>query len=393
MRFVKSILNVGKLQSPDGEVDVTTDRLRQWETNFRGMSGKGLVIPIDWDHADDPNTAVPLGLGDYQKHRSAKNSVGRLVDFRVAGDGKSAEITLDVEKNDAAESAEKNLVFVSPVIHPKWRDGDGDEYNDCITHVDFVNHPVEHRQSPFEPVNDQPVIACSMVRTMSAKKPAAKPADDKKKAQRLATDEGGDGGDSGPDEGDGEGGMNPAKMVAKLGEKLGVELPEGVAAESESGMVAILTVVMSKLDDEVADEMGDEPADEETTVADPMMMSLQKKIEKLEQEKDASHRESLGKDIEQLVATGRMSPADGKKYAGELDAVKLSLNGKGSSKVEAVIEHCKGLEAGAVWPAEERAKKLSLDTADHPLRRSDAELTEDEVKSAVDYVLGRKPAK
>jgi hypothetical protein len=165
--FKKAVLRVGKYFSPDGEVPVTPDRLRHWQNEFRRMKAARQVIPVDWDHAEQSNRAglTPLSLGDFRKRRSARNTVGHLVDFDVTDEG--AVLTLDVPDEEAAGKADKNLVFVSPVISPIWRDGAANEYADCITHVDFVNHPVDHSQGPFERVpveslNQQPAIACAL---------------------------------------------------------------------------------------------------------------------------------------------------------------------------------------------------------------------------------------
>jgi hypothetical protein len=163
--FKKAVLRVGTYYSPDGEVPVTPERLQHWRNEFHRMKSARQVVPIDWDHAEQSNRdgLTPLSLGDFRKRRSARNTVGHLVDFDVTEDG--AVLTLDVPDEDAAGKADKNLIFVSPVISPAWRDGALNEYADCITHVDFVNHPVDYSQGPFERVpemNQQPAIACAL---------------------------------------------------------------------------------------------------------------------------------------------------------------------------------------------------------------------------------------
>ncbi|MBC8868621.1 MAG: RNA polymerase sigma factor region1.1 domain-containing protein [Planctomycetes bacterium] len=165
--FKKAVLRIGKYFSPDGEVPVTRERLHHWRDEFHRMKAARQVVPIDWDHAEQTNRdgLTPLSLGDFRKRRSARNTVGHLVDFDVTSDG--AILTLDVPDDDAAKKADKNLIFVSPVVSPVWRDGAANEYADCITHVDFVNHPVDHSQGPFErvpveTVNQQPAIACAL---------------------------------------------------------------------------------------------------------------------------------------------------------------------------------------------------------------------------------------
>jgi hypothetical protein len=52
------------------------------------------------------------------------------------------------------------------VILNSWKDGANNEYRDVITHVDFVNHPVDHSQGPFVPA-EQPIL-CGIRMGLSA---------------------------------------------------------------------------------------------------------------------------------------------------------------------------------------------------------------------------------
>ena len=172
--FKKIALKTGTYHSPDGEVPVTVARLQHWRDEFARMKAARQVVPIAWDHAEQSDKAnlQPMSLADYRRKRSAKDTIGHLVDFQLTQDG--AELTLDVHDPDAAKSATNNSVFISPVISPTWRDGAANEYADCFTHVDFVNHPVDHSQGPFTRVDspagagvatgttEQPAIACAL---------------------------------------------------------------------------------------------------------------------------------------------------------------------------------------------------------------------------------------
>ncbi len=149
-KFHKTILRVGEYESPDGSVVVTPQRLAHWEKQHQALSANRQVVPIDWDHASDPTDAVPLSLTDYQKKRSAKNTVGRVADVKRSSDGNSMELTMEISDPKAVASAKSNHVFVSPVIFGDWKDGKGNVYEDVITHVDIVNHPVDSTQTPFK---------------------------------------------------------------------------------------------------------------------------------------------------------------------------------------------------------------------------------------------------
>lgn len=163
------MLRIGTHYSPDGTVDITPERLRHWANQFQRLKENRQVVPMDWDHADDARKAIPLSTDKWAKRRSAKNTVGVLRDFKVNEDGKSATLTMNV-KNSAKESFDDNHVFVSPVIFDSWQDGQGNQYEDVITHVDVVNHPVDASQGPFEPC-EPGAVACALRMGLQAGSP------------------------------------------------------------------------------------------------------------------------------------------------------------------------------------------------------------------------------
>src|SRR5262245_22221212 len=161
-KFRKTVLQVGKkYKSPDGEVVVTKERLKHWADTFGQMSAIGAVIPIGWDHSTKLEDLTALSTDEYEKRRSAKNTVGKLAEFKVADSGEAAELTLEITAPVAEGRAERNEVYVSPVLFEKYTHGTGDKFSDCFTHVDLVNHPVDHSQTPFAKV-EPGMIACAL---------------------------------------------------------------------------------------------------------------------------------------------------------------------------------------------------------------------------------------
>ena len=65
----------------------------------------------------------------------------------------------------AVATADETLSQASPIIWKDlkdWKDGDGGEWNDVITCVDLVRQGVDHRQTPFEKVEDEQMVACGI---------------------------------------------------------------------------------------------------------------------------------------------------------------------------------------------------------------------------------------
>lgn len=163
--FKKAILAVGTYISPDRKVVVTPERLRHWEREHRRLTRNKQVVPAAWDHADRWEDMQPIPMSSYRledERPTARNTVGRMVDFRVTDGGKRAEILYEVRGQRGIDAVENNNVFVSPVILDEWQDGAGNEYRDVITHVDLVDHPVDYSQGPFIPVKGDGAAALSL---------------------------------------------------------------------------------------------------------------------------------------------------------------------------------------------------------------------------------------
>ena len=153
-KLKKTILRVGTHHSPDGALVVTPDRLRHWAAQFERLNQNGQIAPCSWDHADDSAGLLPVSLATYESDRATGSNLGKLHSFRVRPDGNSAEIVIELHDQQAIRSGKTNVVKISPVITAEWTDDGGQTYEDVITHVDFVNHPVDHKQTPF--------VACAL---------------------------------------------------------------------------------------------------------------------------------------------------------------------------------------------------------------------------------------
>ena len=367
-RFTKTILKTGTYHSPDGVVEVTPERLKHWQTQFKAMQQAKQVIPVGWDHADDESALQPISLSSYKKKRSARDTIGRLVDFAVKEDG-SAEITLDIRDPRAREQAERNNVYVSPVIFDSWKDGHGNEYRDVITHVDFVNHPVDHSQGPFEPAGGGRV-ACAL--RMGLSKPyrmAETPMDDNGKKD-----------DNGTKTAD-----TKLKDVLEALEKMDIVLSDDTNEENflEHLHQALLTAAAHRGEDH-----DDEPVTVASDDAGYATMSLEAKAAFAFAER--THREAIKNRLDALLKTGRCTPKEHKEKASAIGSVKLSLDAKGQpapSRLEEWITSREELPEGACWDPARRTKMSQV--VDPPARFSlEPEITDEEAERIAKQVNG-----
>ena len=164
-----------------------------------------LKVPVFFGHQDDPKKAVPV-------KRLPKDCAGRLHDLQLSKDGRKAEFIIDVPRHEDASKVANNLVELSPVIFEKWTDGDGTVHEDCITDVDLVVHPVDHRQEDFKPA-----IACSIRMGLDTGKPVI---------YRLASDD--------DDDSDGEesNGSDRVKRVIEGMAALNIMVPDDTTIEN-----------------------------------------------------------------------------------------------------------------------------------------------------------------
>lgn len=369
-KFRKTVLRVGTYKAPEGDVDVTPERLRHWESEFARMTAASQVVPMHWDHSPDPEALVPVPMDVFHdevkrtKHRSAANSVGRLESFKVAPDGQSAEIEYRTLTPSATEKVEANAVSVSPVIYPEWKDGAGNAYSDCITHMDLVVHPVDHSQSPAQPV------ACAIRMGLEPQKiyrMATEPPEDEEGKKKPEGEDGtknpdGDGDGDGKKPGDDGGATTVPELIEALG-KLDIVLPENTNATNfiDRLHTALLTAA--------AHEGIGEDTEGEPTVDDPQIATMSLQARQAVAYAERQHRETVGGRLHKLLEEGRCTPAEYEAQKANLGVVKLSLDDKGepqSSKLEDWIESRASVPRGTFWDDEQKLRRMSAQPVGHP---------------------------
>lgn len=393
-RFSKGILKAKKHHAPNGVVDATPARLKHWRDQQSLMLSRNLAPSVHFDHSDRKEDNAPVSLdAEGKMKRGANNAVGRLAEFAINAAGNQAQITLDLPDDLAADKSRKNIVSVSPVIVPSFRDGDGNEYRDCIVAYDLVTHPVDNTQTPFVEVSD--AIACSL-----------RVFDDAGTATVYKLDENpfaSEGGDKTPTKPTGA--DNPDKPPAKATDKSKLEAWIAAVAQigpvlpsdfdfTNDGFLDILVATFNtfiaaqnKAEAEAsADRDGDDSNQGAPTVANPGYAAMSLYAENL-------HRDNLKSQITLALKEGRCTGAQAEKYLGTIGTVKLSLaaDGKQLSKsdVERFIDDCGMVPKGQLWSDEVRTK---MSTLVEPPENMRGDFTTDEIQNTANWALGRKPA-
>lgn len=393
--FLKTILRAGQTYaSPDGSVNVTPQRLKHWQRQHEKLTRARQVVPMHWDHGSDLESLQPITMSDFEspRTRSARNTIGRMVDFKVNPDGQSAEVSFRVSSEQAAKAFESNDVYVSPVIFPKWKDGAGNEYVDLITHLDAVNHPVDHSQSearlvrrgsPEAQTNTQ-YVACALRLSTSAKPLRLSMKGDSMDMEKDTEEmdfESNTEGDGSPEMNSEEAKSPPptpaespsvpvAQLMAALAD-IGVMLPEGT--DEKSFYDRLLTSAIAKKAAEAESEpMADPMLDEDTfdqtgdtMVIDPQIATMSSS----ERYADKMFREKLTSRLNSLLETGRCTPYEHSQQVEAISLVRLSLNSDGDpreTRSSFWMESRESVPAGTFWSKEEKLKRLSSDPVEHP---------------------------
>jgi len=440
--FSKSILKVGTYHSPDGVVEVTPARLKHWERQTQLLQAVGYDLPSHFNHASDLDLLepIPADPSERQLHRGAQATVGHLepMGFVVSADGQSAEITLKTLTDGAREAVSKNVVYVSPVIFPEWKDGAGNTYADVITSFDLVDHPVDYSQSSFVPAirmgrgvvpvirmgNSQPYIlgtnmasktkhkkrneAARRARIAHAIRMGTMPEDEDKPDEIPAADAAAEaetetpapkGDDNTPDR------VDAVDQVLNLLAEFGCKLPDDT---DDSNMIRHLRVALTALlNSQLMEDATEDPAEAQGGLPGSMpgampvpsqpsiaTMSVQRSAERTYAEK--LHRDAIASRLDALLRSGRCTPHEADQQTRALQVVKLSLTNDGTAKktdVDKWLESREPVPAGTFWTDKQRtdAVKLSVVPAPTAWKVSDnGQPSAAEIEAGVTALMGKR---
>lgn len=390
-KFTKAILRAKTHHAPNGQVVVTPERLKHWADTHALMQSRNWHSSVHFDHQDNPADQQLVQMGPKGKvKRGAANAVGRNVGFKLAPDGMSAEITLDLPDGKAAEKARQNVVEVSPVIKGLVKDGDGNEYRDAIVSYDLVTQPVDNTQGKFVEVND--AIACSL-----------RMVDDEGKATvyRMAfpddddADEGNDDptetlptGDEKPDDENPDmpkvqGDDKIAEAIRAHLDQLGAALPADWSFSSDAADQILLTALKTlvkanqKAEAEKASDKGDDNDspdgdDEMGKLQDPGFAALSLQARNALAYAEREHRKGITARLEKLRDDGQCTVDEFNKRLEGVTTISLSLDDSGqpaSSDVEKWIESRETVPAGTFWDEATRTANVQRMSLVEPSER------------------------
>lgn len=424
MRLEKIGLKVGEYLSGDGLIRVTPGRIARWIKNFRRLSQARDVVPMRWDHDSDDDS--PVTMSQYKRALGARDTVGRLLDLQPAEGGTAVKFVLDVKSKKAYRKAKQNDIGLSPVIQSSWLLGMGRKLRDVITHVDLVNHPVDHSQDDFvESAGPAPAymsirsgrhkriyamaITVPTRRRTRREEPLEQRRVKKVVARRRRMGETDDEGDDdvpkkkkGGEEGEGEVGDDQKKLNAVLEvlADMDIIVPDDTTADNflDRLHAALLTAAAQQGADEEGEDGTAPDAGGGDSAMQPTTMMSKEKRKSLTPTEAFVHQQygaNLTRQLDALVASGRATPDEVKGYKERLSKgkVRLSLDEQGQPKkgeIELFVASREKLPTGTLFSAEQRTQRMSNDQVmgiPSNLYGKEAE-TYDSARAVADEVFG-----
>lgn len=144
-------------------------RFSKWIENFNSMRQAGLEVPAPWHH--EPK-AQPVRLDATPSDLDAYNNGGFWKRLWVDQKDNSLWGEVDVPRAEDADRFNKTVNDVSLLAKPEWLDGTGRKYEDALTHIALVTHPVDKDSEGFVPADN--AIALSLQDLYFADEPVPK---------------------------------------------------------------------------------------------------------------------------------------------------------------------------------------------------------------------------
>ena len=161
MRFKKPIVTTGVYSIPGDiprKVEVTSNRLTHWASQFEKMKTAGISVPAPWNHSKE---AFPMSTGNDGTLPRSDLNAGWWDKVWVEDNTLWGEV--DVPSNEDAVKIGTNVKESSIYVRPSFTDGSGTEWKDSLMHIALVTHPIENGQGNFEPVEQGLALAMSQL--------------------------------------------------------------------------------------------------------------------------------------------------------------------------------------------------------------------------------------
>ncbi len=128
-------------------IHIGKPRIKGFIETFNRMTRNGLSVPAPFRHDEK---AEPIRTNGDAQDSDAYTNAGFWKHLWQDKEG-SLWGEVDVPNETDIEKLNTTVEDVSLLAKPEWQDGSGNRYDDAITHIALVTHPVAKDDTPFVP--------------------------------------------------------------------------------------------------------------------------------------------------------------------------------------------------------------------------------------------------
>lgn len=160
----KDVIRPGVFHVGSKIVTVTPGDITHWHKTFHDMKAAGLSVPAPWSHPSQLSAdgkPVKASTPEERSRLMAKLNAGWVVDMRIAPNGVLQGL-FDIPNPEDQQRLSTVGSYVSPEIGGFWKDGDGNDWVNAITHCCLTPRPVNRHQSrEWNPEAPMQVVSAS----------------------------------------------------------------------------------------------------------------------------------------------------------------------------------------------------------------------------------------
>lgn len=151
-RFEQTFLRPGRYGSAG---EWTKERIAAHVQGTKELLAAGHKPFLFFEHpaaGTDEGSPIQFASERDRKAHAVKHGAGWLVGIKQAADGSGVYVLEATDSDADRKLREKSIQFTSPEFRPSWKDGQGREFKNIISHVALTHKPRAADQGPIEPL-------------------------------------------------------------------------------------------------------------------------------------------------------------------------------------------------------------------------------------------------
>lgn len=392
-KFIKKIMTPGTYEVAGKTVYISPERLQKWAANHQALVNSGLRIPAPWRH--DP-TALPFRQQADSSDIDASKNAGWWTRVWVEKDALYGEV--EIPRGEDASRVGTTVTEVSPLITANFSDG-GKKYDEAMTHIALVTHPVVKNQENFQPAeiaasiafSSEDFLAKSQLEDSSTDLPFASENLTPDTQKVMAT------------------GASISKVIPILA-KIGIRLPDDTTEANFAERIIVAALALSCADEESDSDGSESPPSDSEEKPSPIAMSQETKLSEAQQGQLAFAKTIItnqyAERVKSCLEKGKITPKQVEDIKPLFESVTLEFSAEGQVKPNAldqILHAWESIPEGSILTNRTSAQlvkekeaqpalafslgSVNFDFKEQPRPNDSREMTEEDIDKIVDQQL------